>query len=384
MKVCMLVPDFDRIGGYEKQAFALSKALKNKGIDVFILTNKMRRDLSSSENREGVFIYRVWPFLGYTRFYRFAMFNALVWFFIRHRGEFNIIHAHALTHLSVLSIFLGKIFGKKSLLKVATAGDITKISRSSLFKSRMLIRLFHYADIFISLSGDIKEEMLSAGVSEDKICSVFNGVNVSKFCPVDSNVKQAKRKQASSSYDKIVLFTGRLVKRKGVDVLLRAWKQVSAKHPQAHLFLLGFGEEMDSLKRLSAEYEINASVSFLGKRDDVLDYFQMADIFVIPSRIEGNPNVLLEALACGLPVVGSSISGIREVIDDRINGILVPPGDAVGLAEKIVFLMNDQKACIKLGQNARESALLNFSLDIISDRYLQLYENLFKQNRDKK
>ncbi len=378
----MLVPDFDRIGGYEKQAFALSKALKNKGIDVFILTNKMRRDLSSREDREGVCIYRIWPFLGYTRFYRFFILCSLFWFFIRQGRKFNLIHAHALTHLSVMSIFIGKILGKKSLLKIATAGDITKIVQSSLFKYRLLISFFRYADIFISLSDVIRKEILSVGVCEDKIYSAFNGVDVEKFRPVDCKVKLLKRRETGISYKKIVISVGRFVKRKGFDVLLKAWEHVSAKHPDAHLFLLGFGEEMQLLKQLSADYKINTSVSFLGKKDNVSDYLQMSDIFVIASRKEGNPNVLLEALACGLPVVATSISGIREVIDDRVNGMLVSPGDAAELAEKILFLIDNEKDCVELGQNARQSALLNFSLDKISEGYLQLYENLLKKNKD--
>ncbi len=379
MKVCMLVHDFDRIGGYEKQAFALSKALKGKGLDVFILTNKMRAELISLENREGVTIHRIWPFLGYTLFFRFTIFNALLWFLLKNHKNFDIIHAHALTHLSVMAILLGKIFGKKSLIKIATAGDLTKIMNSQQLRYQLLFKFFRYADGFISLSNQITSELLKSGIDKEKIHFAFNGVDIVKFYPVDPEQKNLKRKSLFLPQRQTIVFVGRLVPRKGVDILLKAFKCVKEKHQGTHLLILGDGEQMQALKGLCRSANLDNSVSFLGEKDNIADYLRAADIFVIPSRREGNPNVLLEALACGLPVVATSIGGIVEVIKDGENGLLIVSEDEKMLAEKILFLLGNENYCEKLRRRAREEVRSRFSLDSLASKYLELYERLLSK-----
>ncbi len=376
IKVCMLVPDFDRIGGYERQAFFLSRALSQKECKVSILTTQMEKSHKKEEIREGIIIYRYLPEPNKSLGYRCLILISIFLFFIRKGKDFDIIHAHSLTHAGILCVIIGKIFGKKTLVKIATEGDLPKILHSLKWTYRIIIKFLRFADRCISLSSNIKQELLEAGISEKNIFSVTNGVDTELFMPLDVKYRDDKKKELSLAYKKIVIFVGRFEKRKGADVLIGAWKRVSALYSNALLVLIGFGPEKEALEALTKEYNIENHVLFAGKSEGVVDYLNAGDLFVIPSRREGNPNTLLEALACGLPVIASSIGGIVEVIEDKKNGILIAPDDEQLLAEKILYLLKSEKDAAIFGKNARESALSLFSLDKISDKYKEEYKKL--------
>lgn len=376
IRVCMFVPDFDRTGGYEKQAFSLSRHLKRKGLGVFILTNKRGKDAASFEDREGIVIRRILPPPGKSLQYGFALFRAFLSFFIRFGEEFDLIHAHALTPASVLGMLIGKAFGKKSLIKIATEGDLEKFVHSPLFTHRVPMKLLKHADCCISISNSIKEELLFGGVPSRKIFSTFNGVDTEVFKPLDAEGSSRKKGSLSLPHKMIVTFVGRFVHRKGIDVLLRAWGRVVSGRPDAHLILIGFGDEEAGLRDLARNIKIEESVTFLGEITNVIDYLQASDLFVIPSRKEGNPNTLLEASACGLPVVATSIGGIVEVVKDGQSGVLVPSDDEEALAGKILLLLGDEEYRMKLAENARSEALSRFSFETIGSRYEELYRTL--------
>lgn len=194
---------------------------------------------------------------------------------------------------------------------------------------------------------------------------VPNGVAETFF-----KVKQSRRLHAPAFR---LLFLGNLIKGKGVDVLIQALSLVGNGW---RLTIAGGGPEMGNLKRLCRNLGIDRNVSFLGTVPPAQVPSLMTDhhVLVLPSYSEGRPNVVLEAMASGLPVVGSDINGMRELILDGETGYLVPPGNPKALAQKIELLADQHSGCIEMGERARAWIRKQKLIwDETARKYIQLY-----------
>ena len=127
---------------------------------------------------------------------------------------------------------------------------------------------------------------------------------------------------------------------------------------------------------LTAELGIRDKVSFLGRKDNVAEYLQCADILVMPSVSEGMSNALLEAMACGLAVIATNIAGNNEVVAHLRNGVLIEPRNARQLAEALLYVLGDAELASRLGQEARKTVEEGYSLDQVVDQYMELYQSL--------
>ncbi len=165
-------------------------------------------------------------------------------------------------------------------------------------------------------------------------------------------------KPATSKPSKTIVWVGRLVPEKGLTYLLDAMKKVVASHPDAKLLLVGDGNKKQQLENLARRDGLDSKISFLGSLDRaaVARILSAGDVFAFPSLREGMPLALLEAMASGLPVVSSNISGVNGLVTDGVDGILVPPKDSEALANALLMLLSDESLRKKLGQNARKSA----------------------------
>ncbi len=152
----------------------------------------------------------------------------------------------------------------------------------------------------------------------------------------------------------VVLSVGRLSRHKGTLHLIRAFARVVAAHPEAHLLVIGTGPRGKALGRAVVEEQITDSVHFLGERWDVARFMRLADCFVLPSLYEGMSTALLEAMALGLPVVATAVSGTPEVVTEGETGYLVPPADPVSLAAAINSVIEDPKAATRMGRAAKK------------------------------
>ncbi len=151
----------------------------------------------------------------------------------------------------------------------------------------------------------------------------------------------------------VVLNAGRLSREKGCDLLIRAFARLSNRYPDWNLLILGEGPQRKELEALVADLGIQERISLPGRVKNPYDYFRKADLFVLPSRYEGLPNALCEAMACGMAVVAANCSpGVAEVIQDGVNGVLVEPENVDSLAEAMDQLMGDQAHRASLGKQA--------------------------------
>jgi glycosyltransferase involved in cell wall biosynthesis len=172
---------------------------------------------------------------------------------------------------------------------------------------------------------------------------------------------------------------GRLTKQKGFTYLIDSIPQVLNRYPNLDLVIMGEGELRTQLEAQVSKLGITTHVHFLGKRGDVYKILSMMDLFVLPSLWEGLPTVILESMSMGIPVIGSNISGITDLIQDGITGWLTPAGNSAALAERIINVLGDSLGRRRISQNAMTSCK-NFSINIISNQYEELYHNLINTN----
>ena len=176
----------------------------------------------------------------------------------------------------------------------------------------------------------------------------------------------------------LVFALGRLHQNKAFDTLLRA----VAETPDVCLWLAGGGPQRDELEGLAAGLGINDRVRFLGWRDDPAPYFAAADMFVIPSRHEPLGNVLLEAWVAGLPVIAAASQGPSQLIEDGVNGLLVPLDDPGAMAAAIKGLVSDPKRSARLAREGHRSYERDYTEAASVARHLALFEAVLTSGRD--
>jgi glycosyltransferase involved in cell wall biosynthesis len=199
-----------------------------------------------------------------------------------------------------------------------------------------------------------------AALRPGTIRTIYNGV----ADPVLEPIRRAE--------NRVMLGTiARLDRQKGLDVLLHAMSRL----PDAHLTLVGDGEERSALQRLAAELELADRVRFAGACADARRYLTAFDVFVLPSRFEGFPLAIIEAMLASLPVVASAVGSVPEAVLDGRTGLLVPVGDSDALARAIAHLLASPELRARLGAAGRERAL-RFTPASMARAYERLYQEL--------
>ncbi len=173
----------------------------------------------------------------------------------------------------------------------------------------------------------------------------------------------------------------RLVPDKDHDTLIAAFSQVSAAFPEAELWLLGDGPRLAAIEALAARTLPPGRVRFWPGQPDIRPLLHQACLLVLSSRYEALPNVVLEAMAAGLPVAATRVGGLPELVVPGRTGWLVPPGDAPALAAAMSQALGDADAREALGRTGREIAVADFSLEAMTRRYEQVLSSLLKDRR---
>lgn len=236
------------------------------------------------------------------------------------------------------------------------------------------------ADHVVAVSGEVKEHSIrNAHLPERKVSTIYNGIVVGNDSACD--VSALMNHIGLKADERILMTAGRLHRQKGYDVLLQALSVVRKSFSGVKLLILGEGEEEKSLKKLAHSLELNERVLFLGLRSDVDRLLQCSELFVLSSRWEGFPNVLLEAMAAGKPVVATAVGGVQELVVDQVTGMLVPPQDEAALAGAITLLLSDKKRALAMGTAGRERALHRFSMDAMLSKTEALYHKLLARKK---
>lgn len=242
-------------------------------------------------------------------------------------------------------------------LVISALGTIErKTAYEGSYTSKQIIEAMNFADKILSVSEDLKLHITNLGINEEKVHVVPNGVDTVKFKPAG---KAHARDLLNLSQDKnIVLFVGALRKIKGVDYLTEAAKDFV--NTNTDLFMVGRDDGLrKSLEKRAQELKIADHVRFTGPVDHekIPLWISASDILVLPSLSEGRPNVVLEALACEVPVVATNVGGIPEIMIDGETGYLVPSKNPIEISRKINKLLENKSQRENMGKLGRKSII---------------------------
>ena len=233
------------------------------------------------------------------------------------------------------------------------------------------------AKAIIGMSSAATRFSLELGASPSRICVIPNSVDTSVFCPRKSGFLQQKWGISGP----VILFVGRLTAHKGLEVLVRAYDRIESQFPRANLVIVGRGPDEEHLRTTLNELQLR-QVSFLGLQpwSVMKEIYPECEFLVLPSFYEPFGNVVLEAMACGLPVIGSKIGGMADIISHGETGFHIIPGNVEQLTKYMRMLLADRTLHSRMSRSARKAAEEKFDDVIVAKSVERLYRNCLDRN----
>ena len=238
--------------------------------------------------------------------------------------------------------------------------------------------LFSKGDLFTPISNHWKIKLMQMGCPEQKILVHRMGIDIDKFRIISTKPRKSKVK---------ILTVARLVEKKGIRYGIEAVTAVSKRYQGIEYLIVGDGSLRTSLDNLIKELQIEGIVKLLGWREqnEIIQLMQEADILLAPSVTgsdddqEGIPAVLMEAMATGLPIISSNHSGIPELVQDGVNGFLVPERNTELLAERLLYLIEHHERCKEIGRAGRSTIEKDYDINKLNDKLVNIFEQLICQ-----
>lgn len=307
----------------------------------------------------------------------------------RHRRSIDIVHVHTLSDALYAARLFSRLTGKPVVFEMTLLGADDPLSVQS---SRNHLRRARYASYrrcaaYVAISPALAERYQRAGLPMERLRVIPQGVDTDRFSPAEHRGVLREQLGLPTGVP-LVISVGSLIERKGIDLLLSAWQQLHAAHPDAHLVLVGknrFADDLAAQRFLDATMEALGPdaarhVHQVGVVDNVEDFLRAADLFLFASRREGFGTVMIEAMACGLPCVVCDLPGITDTIfsADGGDGVVVPTQDVGAIVAAAEHFLSDRSRAVEVGRAARARAIQLFSLVKICDSYLELYSELLR------
>lgn len=244
------------------------------------------------------------------------------------------------------------------------------------FLARFKYRLY---DRVVAISNGVRDALVTAGVPATKIERVYSAVDSNQFKPGCQHAEFG----ASFGVEpgtRTIGMVARFIESKGHRYLLDAVPQILAAIPKARFLLFGRGPLEPSMRARIETMGLKAQVRIEGFRDDIERVLPCLDLVVHPAEVEGLGVALLQAAACGVPIVATRAGGIPDVVRDGVNGILLPPKDTAALARAVIELLRDPERAQALGAAGRDLIEREFSIDAMVESYLRVYQRMRARN----
>jgi len=359
-----------------RDRYTLVSHLRKKGHEVTVVT--LGKKANSVENQVCRISSIVLRQIQYPIPNMFALFRIIS----KIGGDFDIHHYYQQEYPTILPSFLSTgplpkvltvdnlpgidwYYGKRFIDSIACLESIT-IGRKSLQNFEGII--------FLSQASMKTALSLQPAIKSKKMAWIPHGVDTKNVKP-DGLAGEKMRDELDINGISII-FVGRLVSVKGISYLAKAIRELDKEDFQGHFIVVGDGPERSTLEALKLAH---IKVHLLGYRRNPVKYVQAADALVLPSLGEGCPNVVLEAFACGKPVIGTKVGALPDLIQHGSNGLLINPRDAKGLADSIRFLANNLEHARIMGKNAREFAEKELDWSVVTDQISEFYSGLKKR-----
>lgn len=233
-------------------------------------------------------------------------------------------------------------------------GRIQKLSNRFYFRSGWSVP--------VALSPKVRQSIVDVyGMEQETVPVIYNGIDLSR----------CQCKETYTGKPLRLIHIGRFNEQKNHEGLLKAFGKIQAQLPDSTLALIGDGELREAVQNQVRELGLQESVHFLGSRSDVYPYLKEADIFLLPSKYEGMPMTIIEAMGTGLPVVAAAVGGVPDMLEQEKSGLLTPC-DPDAVAEAVLRLASDAQLRERLGRNARQESR-KFSAEYMAARYCAVY-----------
>lgn len=377
MHICFIIsvpfPPEEGIGNY---VYNLSKKIIEKGHKATVITRgsllETQRDVI-----DGIDVIKA-PFIAFYPFYIHMHGIYVNRILKRLESEIDIVHAHTPlipplnTSLPIITTVHTPMLTDTASIEVTNLRSIIERLMGRFVSFSIESKLLKKSDEITVVANSVMQELEHYDVDTSEVIVIGNGVNEKEFIPIPKKTEK-----------KYILFTGRLAYRKGLFDLIECGKYICEKYPDVFFIISGKGNLLDKLKSDLRKIGLQDKFKFLGyvEHEKLIQLYQNATIYVLPSHYEGLPTVLLEAMSCGVPVVATAVSGNLDVISPGKNGILIPPKCPKKMAEAISILLSDDKLRDELGKEARKTIETRYTWDLISDNIIKCYKSILETKR---
>lgn len=363
LHVLQVIPTLDRSGA-EKQMALLARGLPRDRFQVEVAALTRLGPLASELTEAGIPVTRIgkrWK-LDPQALGRLAG--------LMKRGRFDVVQTW---------IFAADTYGRLAARWAKVPVVVTAEMAVDLWKTPAHLaidrRLARWTDRVVGNSQAVVDFYRRAGISDDRLELIYSGIADAEPPAIDpADVRRSLDIPADAP---LALFAGRLAAQKGVDDLITALDLLQHLRPDLRTLIVGDGPLRSRLEDRARAFQLLGDrVKFLGHRDDVPRLLAASDLAVLPSRYEGLPNVVLEAMQFRKPVVATAAPGTTELIDDGRTGLLVPIGDTKALARAIRTVIDAPDLAHRLGAAGRDRIQADFRAEAMIDRFAELYERL--------
>jgi glycosyltransferase involved in cell wall biosynthesis len=403
MKICIFTETYYPVmGGGETQAQLLAEGLIAGGHSAMVLTRRSDAVMKKQERYGKVDVVRLAP-AGSGQLKKWGLLFSSLPLLISMRHRYDLVFVSGYRIIGLTAVLAGRLLRKPIVLKADSQGEMSGdffesglnrlgvSHRSFLFKWFLRFRnmILKQADAFTAISPEIASEWSSSGIPSEKIHLIPNGVDTKRFVPVEpAHKKFLRTKLGLPRAASIVIYTGRLVSYKGLPLLLKVWNKIRHNHENILLILAGTGGldihncEEELQKYVNSE-GLEQHVLFAGAVPNVHEYLQASDLFAFPTENDAFPSSVVEAMACGLPVVTTPVGAIKSIVTDRLTGLLIPPANDQLLFQALDIMLSDTMLASRLGSAARQSMQDLYSAETVSKKYQALFKDLIKPSKER-
>ncbi len=379
-KVAFILTPVD-FGGAEKVSltFILHHRRENITLDPILLCrpweteNVFRQELHRAGIAYHVVPTRRWPRYQKSDFFRVIRCVMRVYKLLR-EGEYDLVHTNGY-FADIVGLLSARFAG---LPIVTTCHGFISNTRKFRFYNSLNIFAIRWFDKVIAVSEKMKDDLVVKGIKQGKIEIVQNAVQIVGDGDLKKKQRQGVRDRFGFDNDAFVLgYVGRLSEEKGLGFLLEAAVKIGTDVP-VRICVIGDGPQACEMKEFVCKQKLEDVVVFAGFQENVTDILPAFDVFVLPSLTEGTSMALLEAMACGLPVIATEVGGTPDVVHSQKNGLLVPPGSSDAIVAAIEKLYHNKDLRGYLGSAAMLAIENHFSIESWLEEIEKVYQNIIR------
>lgn len=290
------------------------------------------------------------------------------------KNNIDVIHAHLARDYWIA--YITKLLYKRA--KLVFTRHVSFPIKSTLLKKKM----YKSTDKIIAVASAVEKSLLDSGVViKEKISVIYNGIDVSK---INNAVKNKLRKELDLNNDAVIIGTiGSFCPNKDQLTFIKSIPDIINKIPNAVFVIIGSGDEnyKKELDELVKKLGLTGKVRFLGARSDIYDLIKDFNVFLLTSKQEGFPLVIIEAMAAGVPVISTNVGGISEVIKNNETGILIPPESPKELSKAVIELLSDKKLTKDIIDNAQIAVNKHFTVENMTSNTLNIYKQVMESKK---